>query len=85
MMDSVEKLGNSKKEGVRGPKSTSPSAHLHPEVLGSKRQMIRVRLSKLSRTFLGFYWARLGVQRMVSGSIGTSPASFLLAAEQKDP
>lgn len=53
MMDfSFEKLGNSRKEGVRGPKPTSP--RLNSEVLGDRRQMIRAGLPALSPTALGF-------------------------------
>lgn len=53
MMDfSFEKLGNSRKEGVRGPKPTSP--RLNSEVLGDRRQMIRAGLPAQSPTALGF-------------------------------
>lgn len=55
MMDSVLKsLGTARKKGSGDPKRPLHSSSLHPEVLGGKRQMIRVRLSELAPTFLGF-------------------------------
>lgn len=44
--------------------------------------MIRVRLSELAPTFLGFQWARLGVQSMVR--IDRDQPASGLAAEPKD-